>query len=160
MFYAEYNNGKKYYEYCRGYDTALTTATTRPYGFDYTSMTSAEVGDCILRIYQHAFDGCTSLSSCTIGSSVTTIGDGAFNRCSGLTSIDIPSGVTSIGSSVFYFCSSLTSVTVNATTPSTLGLYAFDYTNNCPIYVPSASVGTYKSAGGWRNYTSRIKAIQ
>jgi hypothetical protein len=35
----------------------------------------------------------------------------------------------------------------------------FNYTNNCPIYVPSASVETYKSASGWSGYASRIQAI-
>ena len=51
------------------------------------------------------------------------------------------------------------SVTVNATTPPTLGESALDYTNNCPIYVPAASVDVYKAASGWSTYASRIQAI-
>jgi hypothetical protein len=43
---------------------------------------------------------------------------------------------------------------------SIVGAYTtFDSTNNCPIYVPSGSVNTYKAADGWSNYASRIKAI-
>ena len=46
------------------------------------------------------------------------------------------------------------------TTPPTLSSNALDYTNNCPIYVPSASVNAYKSANNWSTYASRIQAIQ
>ena len=67
--------------------------------------------------------------------------------------------VTEIGFSAFQSCYNLTSVTVNASTPPTLGGYAFDATNNCPIYVPAASVDAYKAATIWSNYASRIQAI-
>jgi hypothetical protein len=40
-----------------------------------------------------------------------------------------------------------------------LGSSAFSITNNCPIYVPSASVDTYKAASGWSTYASRIHEI-
>jgi hypothetical protein len=54
----------------------------------------------------------------------------------------------------------LTSVTCEATTPPTCDSYAFDNTNNCPIYVPSQSIDTYKSATNWSTYADRIQAIQ
>lgn len=100
-----------------------------------------------------------TLVSGIIGDCVTSIGASVFDGCSGLTSINIPSGVTSIGLRAFYNCSSLTSVTVEATTPPTLGVNAFYSTNNCPIYVPAASVDTYKAASGWSYYAARIQAI-
>ena len=34
----------------------------------------------------------------------------------------------------------------------------FDYTNDCPIFVPEASVDSYKSASGWSDYADRIRA--
>jgi hypothetical protein len=37
---------------------------------------------------------------------------------------------------------------------------SFYNTNNCPIYVPSASVETYKAATNWSSLESRIQAIQ
>jgi len=147
-----------------------------------SSVVSAEIGQCVTRIGYGAFGTCRSLTTCTIGSGVTSIGNSAFYYCIGLTSItipnsvtyigqyafqvcisltsiDIPSGVTSIGEYAFLDCRGLTSVTVEATTPPTLGSGAFDYTNDCPIYVPAASVDTYKSATNWSDYASRIQAI-
>lgn len=32
-------------------------------------------------------------------------------------------------------------------------------TNNCPIYVPEASVDDYKTAEWWSDYADRIQAI-
>lgn len=94
-----------------------------------------------------------------IGDSVTSVGDSAFYDCNYLKSVTIGSGVTSIGSWAFGGCTSLTSLTVNATTPPTLGSNALYSTNNCPIYVPSGSVNTYKTASRWSSYASRIQAI-
>ena len=121
------------------------------------SLTSITIPNSITSIADETFDYCTSLSSVTIPNSVTSIGSFAFRNCTSLTSITIPSGVTSIGRTAFNGCSGLSSVTCFATTPPTLGTYVFDDTNNCPIYVPSASVSAYQSA--WSAYASRIQAI-
>ena len=91
-------------------------------------------------------------STTVIPNDVTSIDNGAFYGLYSLTSITIPSRVTSI-------CDELTSVIINATTPPTLGDDAFYDTNDCPIYVPSGSVETYKSASGWSSLASRIQAI-
>ena len=124
-----------------------------------TNLVSVEIGNCITSIGYNAFYQCSSLTSCTIGSGVTSIGASAFRNCSSLTVITIPDSVTSIGSYTFYQCSGLTSIIVEAPTPPTFGSEAFEYTNNCPIYVPSGSVNTYKSDTYWSLYASRIQAI-
>ena len=125
-----------------------------------TNLVEVEVGDCVTEISNSAFQGCGSLKSCTIGNSVTSIGNQTFYQCSALTSCTMGNSVTSIGNWAFRNSSSLTSITVNATTPPTLGNNAFTSTSNSlVIYVPSASVNTYKSASGWSSYASRIQAI-
>ena len=124
-----------------------------------SAMTTCTIGSGVTSIGERAFNSCKGLTSIAIPSGVTSIGNYAFNSCEGLTSIDIPSGVTSIGESAFEGCESFTSIIVRATTPPTLNSYAFESTNNCPIYVPSANVETYKSTSGWSTYASRIQAI-
>ena len=118
-----------------------------------------EIPSGITSIGSYTFKDCHGLTSVYLPDTVTNIGANAFQYCSSLTSIDIPNSVTSIGSWAFEYCTHLTSVTVNATTPPTLGNNAFYSTNNCPIYVPSASVDTYKAASGWSTYADRIQAI-
>ena len=125
-----------------------------------SSLTSITIPSGVTSIGSGVFQGCSGLTSIDIPSGVTSIGSSAFTNCYGLTSIDIPSGVTSIGGYAFKYCGSLTSVTVEATTPPTLGTNAFSYNaSGRKIYVPSASVETYKSATNWSDYASDIEPI-
>ncbi len=144
------------------------------------SLTSIDIPDGVAAIEDSAFLCCSGLTSIHLPDGVTTIGDSAFAGCSSLTSIDLPDGVTeieysafqdcislksihlpdgltTIGYSVFYNCRSMTSVYCKPTTPPTLGNWAFDKTPwSMKIYVPTASVEAYKTAGGWSRYASRI----
>lgn len=158
-FHATYSGGTIYGVDCDGL-TNLTSATTKPSGYEESAMTTAVIGDCVTSIDEKAFKNCNNLTSITIPNGVTLIGDETFSGCSSLSSVTIPSGVTKIGFLAFAKCSGLTGVTVNAVTPPVLGLYAFNDTGNCPIYVPSGSVSSYKSANRWDTYASRIRAIQ
>ena len=123
------------------------------------NLTSVTIPNGVTTIGDYAFYYCQNLTSITIPNSVTSISERAFYGCSGLTSVTIGNGVTTIGNGCFQQCSSLTSITSEAMAPPTLiNNSAFELTNNCPIYVPAASVDTYKSA--WSFYASRIQAIQ
>ena len=124
-----------------------------------TSLTSVIIPNSVTTIGEQVFKTCRNLTSATIGNGVTSIGNDAFRECSSLTSVTIGNGVTSISNYAFYYSTSLTSVTVNASTPPTLGYGVFDNTNNCPIYVPSASVDAYKTASRWSSYASRIQPM-
>ena len=126
-----------------------------------TSLTELTLSDNLTSIGDEAFNFCPSLASISIPNSVREIGYESFRSCYALTSIVIPSNVTSIGYGAFERCSGLTSVTVEATTPPTLGNWAFDSNaSGRKIYVPSASVDAYKAADGWSEYAADILPIQ
>lgn len=135
------------------------TSIGRATFYHCNSLTNINIPNSVTNIGLEAFDGCSGLTSVTIPNSVTNIEPNAFQLCSSLPSVTIPDSVTSIRNSAFAYCSGLTSVTVNAITPPTLGTNVFMNTNDCPIYVPSASVNAYKTASGWGDYASRIQAI-
>ena len=125
-----------------------------------SSLTSVTIPDGVTSIGAGTFKGCSSLTSVTIPDGVTSIGDYAFFQCIGITSVTIPDSVTSIGERAFRYCAHLTSITCEPTTPPTISSGVFNNTNNCPIYVPAASVDTYKAANKWSSLASRIQAIQ
>jgi hypothetical protein len=94
-----------------------------------------------------------------IPNGVTTIGEFAF-RNAHIKSVVIPISTTNIGRMAFYWCSQLSSVTVEATTPPTIGSGVFSNAHSSlVIYVPAASVETYKSAANWSQYADKIQAI-
>lgn len=89
----------------------------------------------------------------------TSINNEACLRCYSLKKVLI-GNVTSIGSNAFYNCTSLEAFICKATTPPSLtSVQSLGNTNNCPIYVPDASVEAYKTATNWLNYATRIKGI-
>ena len=92
---------------------------------------------------------------------VTKIGDGAFLNNTNLKTVYIPSTVKEIGIEAFNACTQLNEIhiSVESALPS-LGDGAFTYTNNCPIYVPSAWLEVFKTVSPWSEYASRYVAEQ
>lgn len=144
------------------------------------SLSSITIPSSVVNVGLDAFEGCSSITSATInsvsvgtflrdcpletvvmGDNVKTIENYAFNSMTTIRTVEIGSGITEIMDNPFYSENSvMESITIKAVTPPPIGYICFDGTNNCPIYVPSASVDTYKAASGWSTYASRIQAIQ
>ena len=115
----------------------LTTASTRPYGYNFSAITSAEIGSCVTSIGESAFTDCKSLSSITLPDTVTSIGRDAFYYCSGLTSIDFPDNLVTINNRAFNSCSGLTSIDFPDSL-TTISQYAFAYCFKITsLYIPS-----------------------
>jgi hypothetical protein len=66
----------------------------------------------------------------------------------------VPATITKIGDAAFYGCGRLSSISLFAQKPPELGGSVFP--SEAHIYVPPASVNTYKSAPGWKDYRDRI----
>lgn len=110
-------------------------------------------------IGDYAFAYCLNFWTINIPSGLTSIPTGCFMGCEGLSDVEIPTNITSIGDSAFSGCAQMNAITLHSITPPTLGSNALADTNNCNIYVPSASVDTFKAASGWSTYASRIQPI-
>ena len=107
----------------------------------------------------YTFNNCNCLLHVTIPSGVISVGNSAFNGCYSLTSVTIPSAVTSMDNRAFYACYYMTEYHIKPTTPPTIGTNVFyRIASDCKIYVPSASVNTYKAASEWSTYASQIYA--
>lgn len=90
---------------------------------------------------------------------ITNFGNNAFYTCPSLNQIVLGENITQMGSMVFRDCTSLQHVIIKALNPPSMGGSSFMNTNNCPIYVPDASVEAYQSATNWITYKDRIKSI-
>ncbi len=136
----------------------------------------------VTEIAYQAFDGCSTLLNVYLQEGIKNIGSYAFRSCSSLRKLALPNTLETLGQSVIrddnllpqliipgnvvsmedyalYGSTSLASITFLADTPPTLGFRALDETNNCPLYVPSASIDNYKTAPRWKNYAARLKPI-
>jgi hypothetical protein len=85
---------------------------------------------------------------------------GVFQNCKAMKYVNIPSSVTTISGYDFQGCTSLEKLILRGATPPTLGsASALSQTNNCPIYVPDASLEAYKTAVNWVSYADRIHPL-
>ena len=100
----------------------------------------------------------TWLTRLSLPSSVTTIANSGIRGMNCLSSLTIPASVTSIGSQAFlgnYFVGEYHFL---GSTPPSIESNTFqDIPSDCVIYVPTASVDTYKSASNWSSYASQIQ---
>jgi hypothetical protein len=106
-----------------------------------------------------SFARCSSLTEVSLPK-VTFIGMGCFRGCTGILNITLGDAVGTIEADAFNSCSALNSFVIKTITPPSLSnTSAFTNTNNCPIYVPDASVEAYQRATNWVSYKDRIKSI-
>ena len=126
-----------------------------------TGLKHVEIPDTVTTIKINAFYGCSELESVRMTENITEITQGLFYTCSKLKSIDIPADVTNIASNAFYGCAELESMTVRAVNPPVIA--AASALNGAKadmiIYVPAASVDTYKAAQYWSARANYIQAI-
>lgn len=106
-------------------------------------------------------------NSTVLPDEVAVIGDGALWSCWDLKYLNIPATITRIDHYGIIFCKSLESISCHSVTPPQLGenaIYSNYYENSTevninpdiPVYVPSASIATYRSTSGWNYFTNYL----
>lgn len=132
---------------------------------------------------KQSFIGLTSIESVELPSSLKEIDDKAFFAAYDLKRLTVPASVESIGSLAFQAAgyeatrqsarpsslqiepraddaNGMTDITFLSATPPAIQPDTFDQmVYDCPLYVPSSAVDTYKSATNWSKYAERIMAI-
>ena len=127
-----------------------------------------------------AFRGCFSMPTISIPKGLQTLGQNAFYNdyclsrialprilsinsstlysCTGLRKLVIPSSVTSIGAGAFSNCTGMAEYHFKSLTPPTLAdsTVFTNIPNDCKIYVPIASLETYKTGNVWSDFQSYI----
>ena len=123
-----------------------------------TALTSISIPDNITSIGQSAFEECVGLTNVVLPNNITRIEANTFHGCSALTSIDLPSSIISIGEIAFASCRGLTNIICRAVEPPSLLVESEEIfhgvNHEIPVYVPAESVGAYKAADGWSEFTN------
>ena len=115
----------------------------------------------ITHIGMNAFTTKSITNSIVIPDNIVNIGDSAFASCKALTQVEIGTGLVNLGNDVFGRCDNLTTLTLRCTTPPVLQYeWGLNLPVNCSVYVPAASLETYKTAFGWSTVADRIFAIE
>ena len=96
----------------------------------------------------------TSFDELVYFTGMTEIESFALAGCERLVSVTIPENVVAFGDYAIYASPALSSITLTSSEPATLGVEAFAFTGDCPIYVPEGCVDTYVEA--WSEYAFRI----
>lgn len=123
---------------------------------DCKELSSVTIPTGVTSLGEGCFLGCMGLSSVAIAEGVISLGDKCFSVCPSLTSVTLPASVASLGDECFYGCSSLTKITIRNPEPPFVYGYLFeDEPNSALVYVPSESVGRYKSTDIWLEYDIR-----
>lgn len=167
--------------------TALGVLKDVELGF-LPSVEKIDISKATIKSTKITFNGCSSLTSLAFPSTAdfSTVTNMAFNGCSSLTSIDWPTGtdlsnvtntslmfegcssltkirlpkIKKISDRTFQNCAKLESITFEVDTVPVLdNAGAFNRTNNCKLYFPSALVDAAKAATNWSTYADRIEAI-
>ena len=134
----------------------------RQYGLYGTKYSTVIIPDSVTISPQREYSflrSCTNLTHVEFGSGLTRIDESFCSGCTALESVTIPVQITAINYYAFGGCTHLAEVICLPTTPPTLSAAALSNSGITAIYVPDASVATYKAANNWSTYASIIKGI-
>ena len=159
--------GDDAFYYCQEIDSSLNLNSITSLGayafYHCNNLRNVKLGNGLTKINNYTFYYC-GISEIIIPNGVTSIGESAFGYCSSLVSIEIPESVNYIDCYAFSGNKCLTTVYCKPTTPPSVGTeyddgdrYWSAFTGHAAdfkMYVPAASLETYKAKAYWSSYKS------
>ena len=157
-----------------------TLTTIKGYAFSGSGLESITIPETISYIGDYAFSNCNRLVSASIPKSANSLGififenstnlkevtygptivkGELFRDCTSLKKVTLLEGINTIDFQAFNNLTNLTTLILKTTTPPFLGYNALNNTSLTHIYVPAASVDTYKNDRKWRVFADKIQAI-
>lgn len=107
-----------------------------------------------------AFEQCKALRSIVLPEGLEEIQMAALGQCASLTAIELPESVTVLGRNVFFNSSNLSVCLCRRAVSPEMGSAGFYGTSKeLRIYVPDASVESYKAAPNWSVQKDRIRPL-
>lgn len=136
------------------------------YGADNVVLTSNVFPSSLVSIGSYAFYECAKMLGATYPRAKLDLSNTQITRletntfyAAHVTEMDLPSTLHYIALRVFGSTPEIVTLTCRAVTPPTLASSSVFNSRLTNIYVPSASVDTYKTATNWSTYASIISAI-
>ena len=154
------------------------------YAFDFSGIKQLKTGKSLTSIGGFAFANCNNLISVEIGDQVTTLGDEVFYGSYSLQKVIVGNGVHKIPSGFcadcehllsvvlgndvdtleeycFYYCVRLNTVICKAEVPPVMNgaedsFFPSAVFQNATLYVPSSSVGAYRTAYVWEKFQNIV----
>lgn len=125
-----------------------------------STINSVTIPKNVTSISSYGIWGCSTARTVYLPNGITSIPSNCFYNGTGLLTLTIPASVTSISASAFSGCNNMAEYHFLSSTPPTLAnANAFSgIPSGCVIYVPGASLSTYKSASIWADFASYIQA--
>lgn len=115
------------------------------------------VNENVKELGDYAFYGANNIKTLTIPEGITDIADQAIRQMNSLETIILPSSITRIGFGTFYNCN-IKDIILYAVNPPEYWGVDLSWLENATLYVPEASVDTYKNSDYW-NKMKNIESI-
>ena len=142
-------------------NTKTLTVNSNPQDDHYHDQSEIKrlvISSSVTEIGEQAFSSSYNLESVIAYNGLQVIDQDAFFSCPKLESVILPSTLREVRYSAFAACDNLKYVTINAPSLQAYQEYAFDDAHeNLKIYVPEASLATYKT--NWSAYADKFQAI-
>ena len=159
------NIGNRVFEYCQSLQSVVFPSSVTTLGetlfSNCTKLESVIIPPSVSTHNSYMFSSCTLLLNVIIPSGVTAITNGMFSNCYMLQKVIVPANITYISDNAFSNCYGVGAYYFLSTTPPTLQSTSVfsNITGDTKMYVPAASLNTYKAATNWSTYASRMIGI-